>query len=105
VPNLAALEGLVIWPKLFRRIAPYLAAGFVDFDGFDGWLRADPVHRDDALFLLDRHEHGNLHDVARRRPDDPAHRLARGLHHRVRPAPRPPRADRSSRRPSPPATC
>jgi hypothetical protein len=53
----------VLWPKLFRRIVPYLAAGFQDFDGFDGWLRADPVHRDDALFLLDRLEPGNMHDV------------------------------------------
>ena len=43
----------MIWPKLFRRIVPYLAAGFTDFDGFDAWLRADPVNRDDALFLLD----------------------------------------------------
>jgi hypothetical protein len=39
---------------------PYLAAGFADFDGFDGWLRADPVDRDDELFLLDRLERGNL---------------------------------------------
>jgi len=42
----------VIWPKLFRRIVPYLAAGFTDFDGFATWLRADPVNRDDALLLL-----------------------------------------------------
>jgi hypothetical protein len=63
VADLAALEQLVIWPKLFRRIVPYLAAGFPSFDGFDAWLRADPVHRDDKLFLLDRNEHGNIHDV------------------------------------------
>jgi hypothetical protein len=55
---------LVIWPKLFRRIVPYLAAGFTDFDGFDTWLRADPVNRDDALLLLaDPARPGNLHDV------------------------------------------
>jgi endonuclease YncB( thermonuclease family) len=65
VAALAALEQLVIWPKLFRRLVPYLAAGFTDFDGFDAWLRADPVHRDDALFLLDRLEPGNMHDVVR----------------------------------------
>ena len=58
-------EGLVIWPKLFRRIVPYLAAGFPDFDSFDAWLRADPVHRDDELFLIDRLERGNMHDVVR----------------------------------------
>jgi hypothetical protein len=63
VADLAALEQLVMWPKLFRRIVPYFAAGFSDFDGFDAWLRADPVHRDDALFLLDRLEPGNIHDV------------------------------------------
>jgi len=54
-----------MWPKLFRRIVPYLAAGFVDFNGFDAWLRADPVNRDDEVFLLDRLERGNLHDVIR----------------------------------------
>jgi hypothetical protein len=50
IADLDTLETLVLWPKLFRRIVPYLAAGFADFDGFDGWLRADPVDRDDELF-------------------------------------------------------
>ncbi len=63
VADRTVLQHLVTWPKLFRRIVPYLAAGFRDFDGFDAWLRADPVHRDDELFLLDRLERGNLHDV------------------------------------------
>lgn len=53
----------MIWPKLFRRIVRYLAAGFGDFDGFHAWLRADPRNRDDELFLLDRLERANLHDV------------------------------------------
>ena len=65
VADLAAAEQLVIWPKLFRRMVPYLAAGHADFDGFDAWLRADPVHRDDELFLLDKQERGNMHDVVR----------------------------------------
>jgi hypothetical protein len=65
VANPAAAEQLVIWPKLFRRIVPYLAAGFPDFDGFDAWLRADPVNRDDELFLLNKLERGNMHDVVR----------------------------------------
>jgi Lamin Tail Domain len=65
IRDLAGLEQLVIWPKLFRRLVPYLAAGFPNFDGFDGWLRADPVNRDDELFLLDRLERGNMHDVVR----------------------------------------
>ena len=63
VTDLAGLEQLVMWPKLFRRIVPYLAAGYGDFDKFDTWLRDDPVNRDDELFLLDRLERGNLHDV------------------------------------------
>lgn len=65
ITGMAQLQTLVLWPKLFRRVVPYLAAGFTDFDGFDTWLRADPVHRDDELFLLDRLEPGNMHDVVR----------------------------------------
>ncbi|TYB66199.1 hypothetical protein FXF51_17765 [Nonomuraea sp. PA05] len=65
VRDLNGLERLVIWPKLFRRVVPYLAAGFPDFDGFDAWLRADPVNRDDELFLIPKLERGNLHDVVR----------------------------------------
>ena len=65
VADLSALQRLAIWPKLFRRIVPYLASGFTTFDDFDAWLRADPVNRDDGLFLLGRLERGNLHDVIR----------------------------------------
>ncbi|MEV0614074.1 lamin tail domain-containing protein [Nonomuraea sp. NPDC050404] len=65
VADLDGLERLVMWPKLFRRVVPYLAAGFVNFDGFDGWLRADPVNRDDELFLIPKLERGNLHDVVK----------------------------------------
>jgi len=63
IADLTALEQLVIWPKLFRRVVSFFAAGFTNFDGFDTWLRADPVNRDDKLFLLDPLENGNLHDV------------------------------------------
>nr|WP_245653318.1 lamin tail domain-containing protein [Herbidospora sakaeratensis] len=59
------LDETIIWPKLFRRLVPYFAAGFPDFDQFDTWLRADPVHRDDAIWLIGRQERGNLHDVVR----------------------------------------
>ncbi|MEV4178604.1 lamin tail domain-containing protein [Nonomuraea sp. NPDC049709] len=65
VRDLEELERLVMWPKLFRRIVPYLAAGFTGFDGFDAWLRADPVNRDDELFLIPKLERGNLHDVVK----------------------------------------
>jgi endonuclease YncB( thermonuclease family) len=63
VTGLAGLQELVCWPKLFRRLVPYLAGGATSFDGFDAWLRADTVNRDDALFLLDRLEAGNMNDV------------------------------------------
>jgi len=64
VASLAELEKLVLWPKLFRRIVPYLAAGHTTFDAFDSWLRGDPVNRDDRLVLLsDPVESGNLHDI------------------------------------------
>jgi endonuclease YncB( thermonuclease family) len=63
VPDGSVLQDLTIWPKLFRRLVPYLAAGHDDLDGFDAWLRSDPVHRDDRLLLLDPTEPGNLHDV------------------------------------------
>ncbi|MBM2615938.1 hypothetical protein JIG36_10255 [Actinoplanes sp. LDG1-06] len=63
VPDEASLEKLVIGPKLFRRAVSYLATGRTDFDGFDEWLRADPVHRDDRLFRLDTLEPSNMHDV------------------------------------------
>lgn len=65
VVDLAGLEQLVIWPKLFRRLVAYLGEGNPSLDGFDGWLRADPINRDDSLFLLDRLEFGNMHDVVK----------------------------------------
>src|SRR4029453_8287955 len=57
--GLADPEALVMWPKLFRRLVPYFATGFTDLDGFDAWLRADPVNPDDPLFLLHPGEPGN----------------------------------------------
>ena len=65
VLDLSGLEQLVCWPKLFRRMVPYLATGASTLDGLDAWLRADPVNRDDSLFLLDRLENGRMHDVIR----------------------------------------
>ncbi|MFI5956237.1 lamin tail domain-containing protein [Cryptosporangium sp. NPDC051539] len=63
IPDLATLETLAIWPKLFRRLVPYFATGATDFDGLDAWLRADPVNRDDELLLLATAERSNMHDV------------------------------------------
>ncbi len=56
------LESLVIWPKLFRRLAAFYQEGFTSLANFDAWLRADPVNRDDRLILPNR-SLGNMHDM------------------------------------------
>jgi len=63
IADAAALSSLVLWPKLFRRLVPFLATGATGFDGLDAWLRADPVNRDDVILLPDRETRGNLHDI------------------------------------------
>jgi endonuclease YncB( thermonuclease family) len=63
VADLAQLETLAIWPKLFRRIVPYLLEGHSGFGGFDAFLRQDPTHRDDAIVRLDTGAAGRFHDV------------------------------------------
>ena len=77
----------MLWPKLFRRLVPYLAEGADGFDGFDAWLRADPVNRDDQIVLAGRAEPARLHDVVdgRGRPCA-ADRLAGGLRDHAGPA-------------------
>lgn len=62
ITGLAALQQLVIWPKLFRRLAPYFTQGHTDFAALDAWLRVDPRNRDDRL-LLPNFELGNMHDM------------------------------------------
>jgi endonuclease YncB( thermonuclease family) len=62
IGTLGQLEELVMWPKLFRRLAAYFAAGHAGLGAFDDWVRDDPVHRDDALRLPDG-EAGNIHDI------------------------------------------
>ena len=61
VADLATLQGLIMWPKLFRRLAAYFAEGHAGLGQFDDWIRQDPVHRDDSLRLPDG-EKGNMHD-------------------------------------------
>lgn len=63
IANLAALEKLVIWPKLFRRLAAYFQAGFTSLEQFDAWLREDQVNRDDNLLFLDNGQFANMHDL------------------------------------------
>ena len=55
------LQELVIWPKLFRRLAAFYQDGNDNLAGLDTWLRADPRDRDDRL-LLPNMELGNMHD-------------------------------------------
>jgi hypothetical protein len=62
ITSLDALQQLVLWPKLFRRLAPYFQEGHTDFNALDAWLRQDPRNRDDRL-LLPNLELGNMHDL------------------------------------------
>jgi hypothetical protein len=51
IHHLADLETLVMWPKLFRRLAEYFASGHVGLSEFDAWIREDVIMRDDRLLL------------------------------------------------------
>lgn len=62
VDSVQTLETLVVFPKLFRRLSSYFAAGNTSLAGFLPWLRADPIDRDDTL-LLPTLELGNMHDI------------------------------------------
>jgi hypothetical protein len=62
INGLDELETMVMWPKLFRRLVSFFAAGFADLTDLDGWLREDPIQRDDRL-LLPNGELGNMHDL------------------------------------------
>ena len=62
IGDLAKLETLILWPKLFRRLATYFSEGYTGLGGFDTWIRQDPIHRDDTLRLPDG-EKGNMHDT------------------------------------------
>jgi hypothetical protein len=56
------LQELVMWPKLFRRLAAYFEEGYDDLRHFESWLREDPRDRDDQM-LLPNQEVGNFHDL------------------------------------------
>jgi endonuclease YncB( thermonuclease family) len=62
IPDLAKLETLVLWPKLFRRLTTYFSQGHMGLAQFDEWIRADSINRDDSLRLPDG-EKGNMHDA------------------------------------------
>lgn len=62
IDAVARLADLVIWPKLFRRLAAFYHDGYTNLADLDAWLRADPRDRDDRL-LLPGPELGNMHDL------------------------------------------
>lgn len=62
IDGLDKLQTLVMWPKLFRRLAVFFAEGYSLLADFDPWLRQDPIKRDDRL-LLPNGELGNMHDL------------------------------------------
>src|SRR5262245_5871381 len=62
IRQLGDLQPLVMWPKLFRRLAAYFKEGHQGLATFDAWVRDDPVRRDDTLRLPDG-EKGNMHDT------------------------------------------
>lgn len=62
ISDLDELQGLVMWPKLFRRLASYFSSGHSGLGQFDSWIRQDPIHRDDSL-RLPSGEKANMHDA------------------------------------------
>jgi endonuclease YncB( thermonuclease family) len=61
IANLVALEKLVMFPKLFRRLADFFFTTGDSLSEFDEWVREE-AKRDDQL-ILPSGEVGNLHDV------------------------------------------
>jgi endonuclease YncB( thermonuclease family) len=63
IVDIKALEELVVWPKLFRRLATFFAQTGDEVDQFEGWLRAGGARRDDRLDRLDTGARSKLSDV------------------------------------------
>lgn len=60
--NACALQSLIAWPKLFRRLITFFTSGQTNINEFETWLRAKPSERDDAM-ILPNGDFGNLHDM------------------------------------------
>ena len=69
IQSIGDAQQLVMWPKLFRRVATYFAEGNVGLADFDAWIRQDRVRRDDSLRLPDG-ESANMHDTYQIDGDD-----------------------------------
>jgi endonuclease YncB( thermonuclease family) len=63
VRNGASLQQLVIWPKLFRRLADYFSKPNAGLGGFEAWMRDDDVNRDDRMLRLDTNADVRFSDV------------------------------------------
>jgi hypothetical protein len=62
VANIANLETLVLWPKVFRRLVSFFNDGGTSLKDFDAWLRVDEK-RDDELWIAPLGQLANMHDV------------------------------------------
>jgi len=62
VAELAAVEKVNIWPKLFRRLLAYFKDGNTGLGNFDAWLRA-VNSRDDKLWIISETRSAHLHNV------------------------------------------
>ncbi|MBP2632523.1 MAG: uncharacterized protein H6Q70_3151 [Firmicutes bacterium] len=62
IKSLEQLKDLVIWPKLFRRLAAYFSENYKDLNSFILWLKDDSENRDDDITLPNR-EKAKLHDM------------------------------------------
>jgi hypothetical protein len=60
IADIAALQELVVMPKLFRRLADFLVTTGDSLSEFDEWVRDNG--KDDSL-ILPSGEVGNLHDL------------------------------------------
>lgn len=59
-----ALKKYVFFPKLYRRLKDYFVkTSASSLKGFDAWIRADPLNRDDTVWIEPLREMGNLHNT------------------------------------------
>ena len=58
------LQEHVFFPKLYRRLKDYFQqTGADSLSGFDSWVRADPIHRDDSVWIQPLRELRHLHST------------------------------------------
>ena len=67
VKDLARLQKLVLWPKLFRRLSDYLRdpSKPTSLAQFRTWLQAEPKDRDDEIWIASIADSQRLHNVVK----------------------------------------